>query len=130
MTDKSVLLSIKPLWARAILNRQKEWEYRKIPPSIPPSYKMFLYATSPVKKIIGEVVVDKVLRDNAPNVIEATIGDTPHEPGDIRDYFGDRREYCALHIKQDSIKRYEEPIEYQGHPPMNFEYVSETDTFC
>lgn len=127
MSDKSVLLSIKPRWARAILNGEKEWEYRKKPPSIPPPYKVYLYATSPVQKILGEVVVDEELRDNRSVVIEMTIDDTPHTAKDINDYFGYRREYCALHIDKDSIEEYESPIIYGSHPPVNFEYVQDSE---
>lgn len=127
MNKKSVLLIIDPEWARAILAGEKEWEYRKIPPSIIPPYRMFLYATNPVGKIIGDVIVDTVLRDNGPNVLEMTIDDTPHTKDDIREYFGDRREYCALHIKQNSLNEYDEPIEIDGHPPNNFKYVTEDE---
>lgn len=118
---KVVLLSIKPKWADAILDGEKKWEYRKKPPGIHPPYDMLLYATSPVQEILGEVTVDHEFRDNVENVIRRTITETPHKPNGIRDYFGDRREGCALRVIEPN--KFKEPIKLEEHPPMNFKYV-------
>lgn len=120
---RCVLMSVDAEWAEAILNGEKHWEYRKKPPGIPPPYKWIIYANMPVGKVVGDVIIDEELRDNSFIVTNITIDDTPHEPEDIREYFGNRREWCALHIGQDSLNRYEQPFELESHPPQNYQYV-------
>lgn len=53
---KSIILSIKPIYAEQIFSGEKKYEYRKrlCTENID---KIYLYATCPVKKIIGEVEV-------------------------------------------------------------------------
>lgn len=53
---KSLILSIKPAYAEKILSGEKKYEFRKklCRENID---KIYLYATSPVKKIVGEVEV-------------------------------------------------------------------------
>ena len=64
--DKNIVLPIKPEYADKILNGQKKYEYRKniCTDNIE---KIYVYATSPVKAIIGELeVVEKMImnKDN------------------------------------------------------------------
>lgn len=116
-----VLLSIKPDWAEAILNNEKKWEYRKKLPKFSTPYTVLLYATSPKQKIVGEIVVDKIIRDTVETVINMTIEDTPHNSSQIREYFGDRIDAYAMRIKETT--KYDKPVELNQHPPMNFMYV-------
>lgn len=120
---KHILMSLDAEWAEAILNGEKHWEYRKIPPGIPTPYKWIIYANQPVGKVVGDVIIDDAIRDNKANVLSMTIHETPHSKQEIREYFGNRREYCALHIDQDSLNRYDEPFSLDKHPPQNYEYV-------
>ena len=64
--DKNIILPIKPEYADKILSGQKKYEYRKniCTDNIE---KIYVYATSPVKAIIGELeVVEKMImnKDN------------------------------------------------------------------
>ena len=53
---KSILLSIKPTYAESILSGRKRFEFRK---RLSKSNidKIYLYASAPVKRIVGEVQV-------------------------------------------------------------------------
>lgn len=54
-----ILISIKPEYAKRILSGEKMYEYRK---RVPADVKtVVIYATAPVKKIVGEFSVDNVL---------------------------------------------------------------------
>lgn len=56
----SILLPIKPVFAEAILSNKKKYEYRRKICKRPIN-KIYIYATSPVKAIIGEVeVLEKI----------------------------------------------------------------------
>lgn len=122
---RRVLMSLDAEWVGYVFGGMKQWEYRKQPPGILPPYKWVIYANQPVGKVVGDVVIDRELRDNSFVVTQMTIDDTPHSAEFVREYFGDRREWCALHIDQDSLNRYEEPLELDRHPPQNFQYLNE-----
>ena len=54
-----ILISIKPEYVKRILSGEKMYEYRK---RVPADVKtVVIYATAPVKKIVGEFSVDNVL---------------------------------------------------------------------
>ena len=58
-TDKSVLLSIYPCYARKILSGEKRLEFRKAWPSSGVT-SFVIYSTSPVQRIVGIARVTKV----------------------------------------------------------------------
>lgn len=59
MTD--IILSIHPKWAELILQNKKKIEVRKrVPKGIRCGDKIYLYSTSPIKKIVGSCVLDGV----------------------------------------------------------------------
>lgn len=51
---KSILLSINPKWAEKILSGEKTIEVRKTAPITP--CKVYLYATKPICRVVGEFV--------------------------------------------------------------------------
>ena len=78
----NVILSIKPEFAFKILNGQKKYEYRKTEFKKPID-KIFLYASSPIKKIIGEIKIDGILEDKPASLWDAT----QHLSGITKDFF-------------------------------------------
>lgn len=63
----TILLSIKPKYVDEILNESKKYEYRKRIAKKPVE-RILIYATHPMKEIVGEVQVTEVLCDS-PEVI-------------------------------------------------------------
>lgn len=58
---KGILISIKPSYARMILEGSKTIELRRrFSLKFPPNTKMYIYATDPVKAIIGECEIKTV----------------------------------------------------------------------
>ena len=55
-----ILMSIKPVYVEKILNGEKCYEYRKIAPK-KEVYKIIIYSTSPIKKVVGEVSIKNIL---------------------------------------------------------------------
>lgn len=125
-----VFLSIHPQWAEKILERNKEFEYRRAAPTLDPPYKVLLYSTNGASEIVGEVSVDRVLSDTIENLLERTIDDTPHTQEEIEEYFEGAEVGQALHISD--VIRYDEPIQKEAiegvleefRPPQNFLYLS------
>lgn len=62
MEKRSILLPIKPQYAEKIFRKEKKYEFRKklCKQNI---QKMYVYATAPVKKVIGEVEVTGKVMD-------------------------------------------------------------------
>src|SRR5690554_6445974 len=68
---KTIILSIKPQYFEKILDGTKKYEYRtRIPKNN--IYKIIIYSSYPVKKIIAEVGVLKVLKLTPEELWEAT----------------------------------------------------------
>lgn len=131
MTDgRVVILSIEKGWARAILNHRKLFEYRKVPPAIDTPYRILLYATRGPSAIWGEAVVDYQLETDIENLLFKTISDTPHQKGEIREYFNNERG-TALHLSD--ITEYSIAISVEEirdvvpefHSPQNFRYIEQ-----
>ena len=131
--EKSVLLSIKPQWAEAILNGDKPWEYRKSAPrDISKPFSAVLYASGE-KLLVGEIVVDKIATDN-PGTIIAQTDNGPHDEMDLWEYFGtEQRRGSALHVAE--TQRYDNPVEpYELFEdfwaPPNFNYITNDELYA
>lgn len=130
LKDKPVvLLSIDEKWAKAILDGEKQYEYRKQPPSLEPPYYVLLYATRNTSAIVGWFKTNKVLKKEISDLIDCTIEQTPHNQKDIKDYFEGKNKGSA--IKIDSFQEYDNaiPVEYLKYIdedltiPQNFQYL-------
>ena len=53
-------MSIKREYVEKILSGEKCFEYRKVAPKLNVD-KIIIYSTSPIKKVVGEVVVKNIL---------------------------------------------------------------------
>jgi len=119
-----VLLSIKPEFAQKIFAGTKRYEYRKT------IFRqkvttVVVYASSPVRKVIGEFEIDDILHDE----IEALWNTTKSYSGITKDfffaYFRSRDSGYAIKIK--SYELYDDPRDlqsvYGSTPPQSFAYV-------
>jgi len=122
----NVLLSIRPIYADAILSGVKKYEFRRTIFKRKDIERVYIYSNSVVKKIVGSFEIE--------NVLEGTpqeIWDTCHEYGGIskNDFFryfeGSKR---AFGIKIKNVKRFSRPINPYSAidnftPPQSFYYV-------
>ena len=71
MSTSTILLSIKPQYAKAVLENQKKYEFRKrrCKDSV---NKIIFYATAPESKVVGEAEIEKILEDTPDKVWELT----------------------------------------------------------
>lgn len=63
----TILLSIKPQYAKVILDGKKQYEFRKSKPKQKITHIVF-YASSPQKEVVGEAEIDAIL-EGSPNEI-------------------------------------------------------------
>lgn len=95
----NVILSIKPQFVEKILSGEKKYEYRKTNFKRPVS-RVYIYSSSPVKRIVAEFVLETVLSDNPIRLWEKTKDFSGIEKKCFFDYFGDRERAFALKIKK------------------------------
>lgn len=126
------LLAIKPEFAEKILNGEKKYEFRR------QSFQdadqiglVFLYASSPVKQILGVFTSDRVV-EGSPTELWELFGDKSgiNERERFMEYFEGVNTGFAIHV--DKTHRFSEAIdprtifdEYSS--PMSFKYVPEEE---
>lgn len=120
-----VILSIKPCFVKEIVAGRKTFEYRKR------SFKekvgkVYVYASSPVSRIVGDFSLGNILIDK-PNIIWQR---TCNSSGITKDYFDKYYENkdLAYAIEIKDFKLYNEPIDPYDvieHfvPPQSYCYV-------
>ena len=115
-----VLLSIKPEFAKRIFDGSKKYEFRKAIFKNPHVTTCIVYASSPVKRVIGEFEIETILIDTPENLWRKT-----HEFSGISeelffDYFAGREMGYAIKIGKRS--RYEDLHCLNRRPPQSFYY--------
>ncbi len=121
---KNIVISIKPMHVKNILNGTKKFEYRK-KAAKKDIGKIIIYETTPVKKIVAEVEIADVLM-MAP---EDLWKETQAESGITKDYFASyfKNRKVAYAYRLGKIKIFDEPKELIDFglrvAPQSFAYV-------
>lgn len=120
-----VILSIKPKFVSEIIKGNKLFEYRKVIFKSEVN-KVIVYSSSPVKKIIGEFEIEKIIKDTPENVWEQTKEYSGISEQYFFDYFKNKKYAFAIKIK--NFKLYEKSIELKElspklTPPQSFCYI-------
>jgi predicted transcriptional regulator len=125
------LLAVKPVWANAILQGRKKWEYRRLPPRLDYGSRVFLYATLKVGALVGEFTAGRVVTESADKLLDLTCHDTPHWREVIREYLSGLTTATAIEITNPvsyrvplTLRRLREIVP-DFSPPQNFRYLSD-----
>ena len=122
----SVLLSVKPQFARAILDGTKKFEFRRSIFRHEQVRRILLYASSPVQRVIGEFDLSEIITME----LSALWRRTSEFSGITRTYFDDY--FLGLEhghaLKVGRCRLYARPLELQRHfgilhAPQSFRYV-------
>ncbi|WP_297964621.1 ASCH domain-containing protein [uncultured Campylobacter sp.] len=121
----TALLSIKPEFVQAIFDGTKQFEFRKV------NFKrkidkIKIYATKPVGKIVGEFIVDDILKASPEELWDKTNLYAGIDKERYFQYFSGKNMGFAIKIK--SVNKYKEPIcPYLQYPkfvaPQSFKYI-------
>ena len=120
-----VLLSIKPEFALKIFNGTKKYEYRRTIFKNNEVTSIVVYASHPIKKVIGEFEIGGILHDK-PQALWAT---TKRHAGisekRFMEYFINKHSGYAIKVK--SILMYDAPLPLDRFtmlsPPQSFMYL-------
>lgn len=123
-----VILSIKPAYAFAILSGAKTVELRrKFSQNLPVGSRVLIYASSPVKALIGECRIKKVSKDKPKSLWTEVAIDAMISWETYRTYFAESPVAYAIHLE--APLKYEAPISletlrknYNIDPPQSYRY--------
>lgn len=126
------LLAIKPEFAEKILNGEKEYEFRR--KSFQDNDQLglvFLYASSPVRQIVGVFTSDRVV-EGPPAELWELFGDKSGitERERFMEYFEGVNTGFAIHV--DETYRFSQSIDPgtifdEYTPPISFKYIDEEE---
>lgn len=120
-----IILSIYPVYAEAILNGMKKYEFRKNLAAQEVD-TIILYATAPVSAVVGEVTVAGKLRGDTYSFWDVVKEGAGIAISDYFRYFIECRTACAYKLGE--ATRYTEPKPLADYgierAPQSFAYVS------
>jgi type I restriction enzyme, S subunit len=122
----NVLLSVKPQYIESILNGDKKYEFRKQMFKRGPIDLVFIYASSPIKKIVGYFKFEEIIEDH-PKILWTKLSEVSGlNEDDFFNYF--KNKDIGYAIKIDDFKKFSYPAHPNNiikhfHPPQSFCYV-------
>jgi predicted transcriptional regulator/GNAT superfamily N-acetyltransferase len=128
----NVLLSIKPKFANKILEGDKLYEFRKTKFNSKKNInKIYIYSSSPVKKIVGSFRIEKVFEDTPSNLWDNFNEFGSIEKQDFFEYYKQKETGYAFKIKD--LEVFETPIDpneifEKFVAPQSYCYLKDEDT--
>jgi len=115
----NVILSIKPKFCDAIRRGEKRYEFRKrVFKHRDEGDVVFMYATAPVKKIVGLFTIDSIFRDEPAAVWARCKEGAGLSKAEFFQYFGNSKDAFAIKIKEvQSFKPIDPRTEISGFTP-------------
>lgn len=121
----NVLLSVKPQFAIDIFNGFKKYEYRKTIFTRQDIKKVIVYASSPMKSLIGEFEIDEIIHADIDTLWIQTKSGAGTTEESFFEYFNNKSKGYAIKIKKQ--KKYENPLPLNSlmifTPPQSFRYL-------
>lgn len=116
------LLSIKPKYAEEILTGKKKYEYRRIAP-VRPVELVWMYATTPVGKIVGCFILGEVVHETVSYIWENCPCEEQITKDEFFGYFAGVEDGHALEIL-DTAWCVPPAALPMMRPPQNFMYIN------
>ena len=120
-----VLLSIKPEFALKIFDGSKGYEYRRIIFKRAEVSTVVVYASDPIKKVIGEFEIGEILHDEPLALWAKTRAWAGITERKFLEYFENRAKGYAITVKE--ARTYDTPMSLNdllvSCPPQSFMYL-------
>jgi len=121
-----VLLSIKPEFAEMIFAGTKKFEFRRSVFRNPEVKTVVVYATAPIKRVIGEFEIEKIINDELEALWQQTRSYAGIDKKYFLDYFSDMENGYAIKIKK--TRKYKKSLclrkDFKTTPPQSFMYLN------
>lgn len=122
-----VLLSIKPEFALKIFDGTKRYEYRRAIFKNREVSKVVVYASDPIKRIIGEFEIEDIIHDEPRVLWVKTKNHAGISEKRFFEYFTNKSKGYAIEIK--TTRMYNDPLPLNSfmisYPPQSFIYLSQ-----
>ena len=119
-----MLLSIKPEYVNKIISGKKKYEFRKFR-CREGIDTIVIYATAPMKKVVGEVVLVNIIEGDVEYVWHMTKGLGGIKKKDYKRYYQKRE--IAIAYRLGDVTIYEEPMRLEDlgldYAPQSFAYI-------
>ncbi len=127
--DRMIVLSLKPPYAEAILSGVKTVELRRIGPKTSVRTRALIYASAPVKALLGTCIVESVITDRLAVLWQAYGSRTGLRHAEFQDYFEGLEAGSALALS--GARRFSRRIPLADlrasrrmeRPPQSYSYV-------
>jgi len=120
-----VLLSIKPEFALKIFDGSKRYEYRRAIFKNQEVSKVIVYASDPIKQIIGEFEIEDILHEEPQSLWVKTKHHAGISEKRFFDYFTNKSKGYAIKVKE--TRMYSAPVPLNSFmvssPPQSFMYL-------
>lgn len=120
-----VLLSVKPEFVEKIFARTKKYEFRKALFKRSGVKYVIIYASAPIKRVVGEFEIDDILSDDVDVVWDKTKKYSGITKAFYKSYFQNRK--VANAIKIGHIRKYEKSRQLSDYniqqAPQSFCYI-------
>lgn len=120
----TILMSIKPEYVNKIFSGSKKYEYRKIKCKNNPN-KIIVYSSYPIKKVIGELIIEEILYDNKEIIWKKTNEYGGIDKKKYDEYFKNKEYAIAYKIKE--YIKYDVPKELKefniSQAPQSYIYI-------
>ncbi len=131
----NVLLSIKPKYVEEIKNGNKKYEFRKSlcnKKNFHKIEKIYIYSSSPVKKIVARFIIRVILEDHPEILWEKCKDVSGIDKVEFFNYFRDKDKGLALEISD--LKFFKKPIDPKSifpdfNAPQSFCYVDDIESY-
>jgi predicted transcriptional regulator len=123
-THRTILLSIKPEFVKQIFAGTKRYEFRRRLPKEEVG-KLVIYATNPVKQVMGEIKLEGLLSGTPDYIWEITKEEAGITQSRFRQYFKDTTVAYAYVLREITV--YDNPKSLQDlgilNAPQSFVYI-------
>jgi predicted transcriptional regulator len=120
-----VLLSIKPEFAERIFDGSKKFEFRKSLFRDERITTIVVYASSPIRKVIGEFEIESIMNDAPEKLWRKTKSGAGINREYFFQYFAGKNVGYAIKVK--TARRYTKPLclrqDFNLTPPQSFMYL-------
>ena len=123
-----VLLSIKPKYVKSIIEGEKRYEFRKTIFKNREIKRIYIYSSSPMKKIVGTFEIGKILEDHPTDLWENVKDYAGINDREYFSYFAGKSRAFAIEIQ--NLQKFNNPIDpYETMPgfvpPQSYCYMDE-----
>jgi predicted transcriptional regulator len=135
MSGRAAILSVKPKYAAAILDRTKTIELRTRRVALPVGTPLAIYATSPTRAVVGTARIARVMWCSTDAAWDAAGCSLALTRGEFDEYTAGREIVSLLFLE--GAASVATPIRLAHlrsaaafYPPQSYRYVSSTDPSC